>query len=117
MKDALGHGSDPRGALAQGHSKSAPVAVHGGMVRPDGTYDSYGITPTTGYMVGGALHSRYTGEWTDPATGKHYSEKSTHVDSETLARSMGHMRNQISVYDLGRHREIQTGGTGIYTPR
>ena len=39
-------------------------------------------------------------------------EKSTRVNSEALARSLGRMRDQISVYDLKGGRELKTGGSG-----
>lgn len=81
---------------------------------PDGTYDRYHTNVSGGYMVGGAPQhgTRYTGVWTDKATGKTYREKSQRVNSEVLARSMGRMRNQIAVWDVKRKREIHTGGTG-----
>jgi hypothetical protein len=83
----------------------------------DGTYDQFGHSPQSGYMVGGAAGGRYTGAWTDPATGKLYVEKSTRVNSPALAKSLGRMRNQISVWDLKRSREIKTGGNGVWSPR
>ena len=71
-----------------------------------------GKHPQEGYMVGGG--GRYVGGWTDPRTGKRYVERSTRVSPghEALAKSLGRMRNQISIWDLKRHREIRTGGTG-----
>jgi hypothetical protein len=64
-------------------------------------------------MVGGADQgSRYTGRWTDPATGKVYIEKSTHVAGAAQAMSLGRTRNQISIYDLANKRTIGTGGNG-----
>lgn len=116
MKDALGHGSSGSGE-AHVHDIAAQHGIGTGhLSRPDGTYDAFHHDPTSGYMVGGAAHSRYTGEWTDPKTGQHYSEKSTRVNSEVLARSLGRQRNQISVYDLNRGRTISTGGTGKWRP-
>lgn len=116
MKDAGGHGSvaHQSGVNAVG---AKPVTPRGVPATGDGTFDRYGKTPTEGYMVGGALHSRYTGAWTDTSTGKRYVEQSTRVSSAPLARSLGRMRNQISAWDLARSREIKTGGTGVWTPR
>lgn len=84
----------------------------------DGTYDRFGRNPTTGFMVGGAQErgARYTGVWTDTKTGTTYREKSNRVNSAVLAKSLSRRRNQIATYDLGHHREINTGGTGAYTP-
>lgn len=118
MKDALGHGSDARGAAGAAgdaaHQRGIAEALRS---KQDGTFDQYGRTPAQGFMVGGAAHSRYTGAWTDSASGKRYVEKSNRVNSEVLARSMGRMRNQIAVWDLGRQREIKTGGNGNWKPR
>lgn len=115
MKDALGHGSNGRGGgdATPAHMLGMKAAL---AAKENGTFDQYGRNPQAGYMVGGAGRSRYTGAWTDDKTGTRYVEKSTHVNSEVLARSMGRMRNQISVYDLGRQHEIATHGNGNWTP-
>jgi hypothetical protein len=114
---------DERGQWTSGGSGAA--AAHARMDhltatahQADGTYDRFGRNPKTGFMVGGAPDrgSRYTGVWTDKASGVTYREKSNRVNSETLARSLSRRRNQIATYDLGRGREINTGGTGAYTP-
>lgn len=86
--------------------------------QPDGTYDRFGRNPKSGFMVGGAQEhgARYTGVWTDSKSGVTYREKSNRVNSEVLAKSLSRRRNQIATYDLGRGREINTGGTGAYTP-
>jgi hypothetical protein len=111
---------DEIGRFAAGNGARSPVARHAGRASvgthpsKDGTTDAYGKPPASGFMVGGAPEhgSRYTGQWTDPKTGKVYVEKSTRASSATLAKSMGRMRNQISVYDLANRRTIGTGGTG-----
>lgn len=103
---------DDHGRFASGDG--SPTGHAGNVQNKDGTFDRFKVTPTKGYMVGGAAEkgSRYTGRWTDPATGKLYVEKSTRVSSGVLAKSMGRMRNQISVWDLAKNRAINTGGTG-----
>jgi hypothetical protein len=110
---------DEIGRWTQGNGARSPIARHAGRASigthpsKDGTSDRYGVAPTSGIMVGGAdPHSRYTGKWTDPATGREYIEKSTRANSDVLARSLGRMRNQISVYDLARSRTVNTGGDG-----
>ena|ERR1035437_4137321 len=93
MKDAGGHGSEPRG---------------------DGTYDKRtGKSPTKGIMVGrGEGPGRYRGVWTDKATGTVYSENSNRFREATLAKSAARQRDQIAAWDLGRNREIPIGGSG-----
>jgi hypothetical protein len=111
---------DDHGRFAQGNGLHAVVAPHahtrsvGTHAPADGTSDRFNVTPHSGFMVGGAPEhgSRYTGRWTDPATGKTYVEKSTRANSGVLAKSLGRMRNQISVYDLARSRTVNTGGNG-----
>lgn len=93
MKDALGHGSNQRG---------------------DGTYDKRtGKSPTKGIMVGrGAGRGRYLGVWTDPSTGKVYSENSNRFREITLAKSVARQRDQIAAWDLEHNNEIPIGGSG-----
>lgn len=93
MKDALGHGSAPRG---------------------DGTYDKRtGKSPTHGIMVGnGTGRGRYTGVWTDKATGKVYTETANRFSSMALAKSVARQRDQIAAWDLDHNTEIHIGGSG-----
>lgn len=64
-------------------------------------------------MVGnGEGRGRYLGVWTDPATGKVYSENSNRVRDPVLAKSLARQRDQIAVWDLDHNREIHIGGTG-----
>jgi uncharacterized protein (DUF2147 family) len=111
---------DEAGRWTQSNGARSPVGRHAGRASigthpatKDGTTDAFGVRPTSGYMVGGGdAHSRYTGRWTDPVSGKTYTEKSTRASSGVLAKSLGRMRNQISVYDLANRRVIGTGGDG-----
>jgi hypothetical protein len=79
---------------------------------PDGTHDQYNTIPKSGFMVGGAVKSRYTGSWRDPASGVLCVEKSNRVTNLEQAKSLGRQRNQISIYDIERGRTIPTGGNG-----
>lgn len=93
MKDAGGHGSNPRG---------------------DGTFDKRtGAQPKTGIMVGrGQGTGKYRGIWTDPKTGQRYVENTNRFNNLPLAKSAARQRNQVAIYDIGNRRTIQTGGTG-----
>src|ERR1700722_2280187 len=111
---------DYHGRFARGNGPGAvvapPAGAHSVGSHPpaDGTSDRYHVVPREGVMVGGAPEhgSRYSGVWRDPKTGTVYREKSTRVSSPVLAKSLGRMRNQISVFDLARQRTINTGGNG-----
>lgn len=64
-------------------------------------------------MVGnGTGRGRYLGVWTDPSTGKVYSENSNRIREVTLAKSIARQRDQIAAWDLEHNREIHIGGTG-----
>lgn len=103
-------------------SDNGAAATHARMdqmsAQADGTYDRFGRNPKSGFMVGGAEErgARYTGVWTDQKSGITYREKSNRVNSATLAKSLGRRRNQIAVYDLKGGREVNTSGSGAYTP-
>lgn len=108
-----GEFSSGGGSAADAHARMDQLSK-----RADGTYDRYGRNPNRGFMVGGAVEkgARYEGVWTDPKTGTTYTEKSNRVSSQALAKSLGRRRNQIAVWDLGKGREVNTGGSGAYTP-
>jgi hypothetical protein len=97
-------------AVVQAHAGNQSVGTHVS-ASGDFTRDARGHEPTSGYQVAGA-GGKYTGQWTDPRTGKVYRERSTNVASLPLAKSMGRRLNQIAIWDNAKHREIPTGGTG-----
>lgn len=54
----------------------------------------------------------YLGVWHDPDGGKVYLDVSQNVKSRGRAERLGAERNQISIWDVVRGKEIPTGGTG-----
>jgi hypothetical protein len=52
------------------------------------------------------------GGWTDKTSGKTYLDVSQNIHGKFTAIQKGRARNQISIWDVKRSKEIKTGGTG-----
>lgn len=130
------------GTLGGGSGGNASLAsLHGIAVsNPDGfSVTLAGKQPKTGYMVGGVTSSRtvqlsgpggkaalgryiqsnrsalqtpgaHLGGWTQPSGT--VLDVSSRLTSRAAAFKLGVARNQISIWDVKRGVEIQTGGTG-----
>jgi hypothetical protein len=150
MKDAKGHGSNPKGAHADGTDKvgQSPhiskralniitkYAERGFSVRPDG------YVPKDGFQVAfkgrtepqpldpkGNIEQQvrdhvarnagvyaspdtFIGGWNSPYTGKVHLEPSRTVQDPDVAFKLGQARNQVSIWDNKKGRDIPTGGDG-----
>ncbi len=149
MKDAKGHGSDPRGAHSVGvNGIGKPVSVSPKAIalikRQASTgfsVNAKGEVPTRGFQVALAGHTdpepldlnnipahvaahinanrgvyaspnTYIGGWRSPYTGKVHLEPSRNIPYPQIAKGLGKVRNQVSIWDNQKYREINTGGTG-----
>lgn len=54
----------------------------------------------------------HIGGWQDSKTGKVYLDIANNIGSQRAAVKEGKIANQIAIWDVKRHREIRTGGTG-----
>jgi hypothetical protein len=54
----------------------------------------------------------YIGGWNSPYTGKVHLEPSQNIGTRLRAIREGTARNQVSIWDNKRGRDIKTGGTG-----
>lgn len=150
MKDAKGHGSNPRGTHAGGTDQVGQVpnvskrainyiakyAERGFSVRPDGR------VPKDGFQVAFkgradtqpldpkgdiaqqirdhiarnadvyASPNTFIGGWNSPYTGKVHLEPSRTIPDPDVAFKLGQYRNQVSIWDNKRGKDISTGGDG-----
>lgn len=103
------------------------MATHG----EDGTVSSYNLDlPTTGYYVGGKYESlvfeyphlvdrgeiawwigRHSSPWygvsVDSEDGKVYFDAVNHIESRSVALSLGRIRKEIAVWDIENNEEIR----------
>lgn len=147
MKDAKGHGSDPRGAHSQGVQEvgrlnpKVAATIRANAQTGFSVHPITGEMPTRGYQVavegrtdkspinlkdvGGSIAAHlarnadiyankkmYIGGWNSPYTGKVHLEPSQNVGTPARAIRLGTARNQVSIWDNKRGRDIKTGGTG-----
>ena len=54
----------------------------------------------------------FIGGWNNPNTGKVHLEPSRNVQDPEVAFKLGQVRNQVSIWDVRRGKDIPTGGTG-----
>ena len=150
MKDAKGHGSNPRGGTAAhgtgvdkvGRPLLSSAAVQHILSHPEGfTVGLKGEQPANGYQVaipghaltaplGEAGHGEaalqawaqqhasavkqagFVGGYLNKSTGNYEIEPSQNIKNRNAAVRTGTSRNQVSIWDVRKGREITTGGTG-----
>ena len=87
-----------------GHALTAPLGTsgHGEATLQAWAQEHAGALKTAGY-VGGYLNK---------STGNYEIEPSQNIGNRNAAIRTGKSRNQVSIWDVRKSREIPTGGTG-----